>query len=59
MATVTTCTSRPTHPGSPVVLYCSPLPIHLPPRFSFIPTSTYGCSGSTVLTDERARGLVM
>lgn len=43
MATATTSTSRPTPPESPVVLYCTPLPTYLPFRFSFNPTTTYGC----------------
>ena len=46
-------------PGSLTVPYCTPLPIHLPPRISFDPTSTSGCSGSTVITDTRAHGLVV
>ena len=58
MATVVTHTIRPPHPGSLIVPYSSPLPTH-PPRLSFIPTSTYGCSGSTVVTDARAHGLVV
>ena len=59
MTTVAKRELRPTHPGSLTVPYCTPLPIHLPPRISFNPTSTSGCSGSTVITDTRAHGLVV
>ena len=59
MTTVAKRELRPTHPGSLTVSYCTPLPIHLPPRISFNPTSTSGCSGNTVITDARTHGLVV